>query len=357
MLSSQSSDSNNIHAVAELQDNDVLCGRSKKAGNWPGNIRFRYLVKAWAEKYDLSADPHSRDIIANKVLASIRDSGGRFLQLQEESTNDDDPNRWVKVAEATVRTKVKQALRDVTKTSRSKRKRSSELALRSMDVDDLNPRPIEEMVRSASASPFIDPTLNLDLEPRPIEEMVRSASMVDSASDILPLHHQMLRRQHSMPIVGQHQYQLPLTVIPHAAEARGPFTMYPPSQQQQQQHHQQLPADLMSIWRLQQDNASRRVAGHMEYESPMERLLHDPHSSLTISGRCIPAFQSSNSSVIAKSSADLFDEAIQEQLVVDEVRSGLSEGDHPPLKCSEVDDDESSEDHKPSANSSRQSSF
>lgn len=333
------------HEVGEPQNADVLLGRGKRAVNWEGNVRFRRLVKAWAGEYEKSTDPQKRDNIANRVMASIKESGGRFLQHE---IGNDTPKVWVTISETTTRTKVKQALRDVTKMSRTKKKRPAVVALRpnaTASIPDLEPRPIEEIVRSASTSHLVEPTRSLLLG------------------------HELLRRQQSMPSVE------PLPVFPHAAPSvqLEPLPLHAPSS------HQQLP-EFNSILRRQQDILSLQLAarGNQSFSSAppshidsqqqhhqallmgVERLLHSSsmpsRSSIPPGSEDYMIGQAANSpAIVARRSTVLLDEAIQEQLNVDQMRRRRSLDEQSDLGSFLFEDDEDvneveTNDRKPPAN-------
>jgi hypothetical protein len=143
----------------------VLLGRGKRAIQWAGNVRLRSLVKMWAREYDCSIDPQIRDTIANRVIAAIREAGGRFLQQQEPADYYDrmhQPTPWIVIPETSVRTKVKQALRDAAKKMTRTRKQQPSISSSMADAVAYD----AQRMRSRS----------VDLEPRPIEEIMRTSS-------------------------------------------------------------------------------------------------------------------------------------------------------------------------------------
>jgi hypothetical protein len=145
--------------VVQPLESDVLLGRGKRAISWRGNVRFRNIVKAWTVEYGNSVDPQIRDSIANRVMATITEEGGRFLQRQQRADHDiTQPSAWVVIPEASVRTKVKQALRDASKMPRTRKQ-----------------RPISSVGAAASTAQRRR-SHSLDLEPRPIEEILRTSS-------------------------------------------------------------------------------------------------------------------------------------------------------------------------------------
>jgi hypothetical protein len=192
--------------VEQPLERDVLLGRGKRAINWSGNVRFRNLVKTWAGEYEKSTDPQIRDTIANRVMAVIREDGGRFLQLMvadnaEEGSSSSQPNTWVIISEASARTKVKQALRDVCKTSRTRQKPRTLATSSSVPAD-----------AATGADPLVSRRLDdhsaVDLEPRPIEEIMRTSS----GTMVAPVSFEALQRQQ------RPQQQQPLMQLPTAAD-------------------------------------------------------------------------------------------------------------------------------------------
>jgi hypothetical protein len=157
--SAMGSDKKNPQVVQPLEA-DVLLGRGKRAISRSGNVRFRNIIKAWTVEYGNSIDPHIRDSIANRVMATVREEGGRFLQQQQRADHDiTQPSTWVVIPEASVRTKVKQALRDASKMPRCTRKHRA-----------------TSMAGAAASATQRQRSHSVDLEPRPIEEILRTSS-------------------------------------------------------------------------------------------------------------------------------------------------------------------------------------
>jgi hypothetical protein len=101
--------------VVDVAEHDVLLGRGKRSNNWPGNIRFRKLVDAEQNAYMTASDDTTRDAIAFEIANAIERQGGRFLRETVVEVNGAPRSAWMVVEGATIRTKVKQALRDSAK--------------------------------------------------------------------------------------------------------------------------------------------------------------------------------------------------------------------------------------------------
>lgn len=96
----------------EILNCDVLLGRGKSIHCHPGNIGYRRAIKERCRLYKSKDDAQEKDDIALEVIQSVKDAGGRFLRPVGCTS------RWEECAGAVVRTKVKQALRDIIKERR-----------------------------------------------------------------------------------------------------------------------------------------------------------------------------------------------------------------------------------------------
>ena len=90
---------------AEINSNDVLCGRGGLTNSHVGNKRFRDVVAEYQLEY-LKARKNDKKGIARKILARIDDNGGRFLQRNVSS------NVWSLASEKRALEKTSQALRE-----------------------------------------------------------------------------------------------------------------------------------------------------------------------------------------------------------------------------------------------------
>ena len=88
---------------------DVLLGRGKLIHTHPGNILYRKAIKARSRLYQREENQGGKQEIAVEVIQEVRDRGGRFLRPSGDNGN------WEECPGSVVRTKVKQALRDIIK--------------------------------------------------------------------------------------------------------------------------------------------------------------------------------------------------------------------------------------------------
>ena len=95
--------------------NDVLCGRGSGVNAYPGNVKFRELVKARKAEYK-NAKRHLKIPITKEIIQCIKnlDPPGRFLVR-------DETNEWREYTEEQAMVKTAQALREgATKNDRPK---------------------------------------------------------------------------------------------------------------------------------------------------------------------------------------------------------------------------------------------
>jgi hypothetical protein len=216
-----------------------LLGRGKRAINWGGNVRFRNLVKRWAGEYEKSTDPQNRDSIANRIMATIQEDGGRFLQLLAADSSQDDitttatitsytpghpvtANTWVVISDTSARTKVKQALRDVSKVSRTRQKQrqtTTSTATSPPTSSSVMPAAAASAAASSVARRSDDDHSAVDfgdLEPRPIEEILRTSSSGTMLYRPPSLELLLLQQQQQQQ---QPQQNVPMVLIAEAAAA------------------------------------------------------------------------------------------------------------------------------------------
>ena len=107
--------SNNDKPSLELNENDVVCEKGRgDHERWPGNKLYRYLVKINKESYN-DLTPMERSEIIGKIISTVREKKGWFVQLDEES------GRWTHLCEEKVRKKVSDDLRREVRRKREKR--------------------------------------------------------------------------------------------------------------------------------------------------------------------------------------------------------------------------------------------
>mmetsp|Transcript_27998 Transcript_27998/g.68164 ORF Transcript_27998/g.68164 Transcript_27998/m.68164 type:complete len:216 (-) Transcript_27998:43-690(-) len=95
-------DSANIPGLSAA---DVLCGRDKVSHAHVGNKRFRQIIEKNREEYQTAPSRDAKTTITCRIVAMIRDSGGRFLKQNAKT------NEWEDVGDGYAREKVSHALR------------------------------------------------------------------------------------------------------------------------------------------------------------------------------------------------------------------------------------------------------
>lgn len=99
--------------IYKIQPTDVLCGRGGETNHHPGNIQYRLLVKAFQPLY-VSAKRREKPLIAQCIVYSVRQVGGRFLKRSTTTASKDKMNckEWEDVGNTKAREKTSQALRE-----------------------------------------------------------------------------------------------------------------------------------------------------------------------------------------------------------------------------------------------------
>jgi hypothetical protein len=106
-LSLDRHDTPEIKVEVEAMTRDILLGRGKPLQRHPGNVRFRELIACHAGKYELG-DRFQKTVIAADVVATIRESDGRFLKPYGEGG-------WGEIDDNTARLKVAHTFRTLRK--------------------------------------------------------------------------------------------------------------------------------------------------------------------------------------------------------------------------------------------------
>ncbi|KAL3933413.1 MAG: hypothetical protein SGBAC_010411 [Bacillariaceae sp.] len=91
--------------IPGLSAADVLCGRDKISHAHIGNKRFRQIIETHREEYQTAPSRDSKTTITCRIVAMIRESGGRFLKQNAKT------NQWEDVGDGYAREKVSHALR------------------------------------------------------------------------------------------------------------------------------------------------------------------------------------------------------------------------------------------------------
>lgn len=94
-------------------ENDIIFGRGKSANTHPGNIRYRELVEKNKPLYHaLGRSNTKKKAFTLKLLQTIKDYGGRFLELDDVKTGE-----YCEVSDDKAREKISQRLREPTRPS------------------------------------------------------------------------------------------------------------------------------------------------------------------------------------------------------------------------------------------------
>eukprot|EP00567_Pseudictyota_dubia_P006260 CAMPEP_0197433104 /NCGR_PEP_ID=MMETSP1175-20131217/1035_1 /TAXON_ID=1003142 /ORGANISM="Triceratium dubium, Strain CCMP147" /LENGTH=264 /DNA_ID=CAMNT_0042961375 /DNA_START=193 /DNA_END=987 /DNA_ORIENTATION=+ len=94
-----------VKSICDFTEADVLCGRGGGTNNHAGNKYFRKLVEEHRDQYFL-AKKLEKAQISRKIVAIIRDRGGRYLR-RDESTR-----KWCDIGDKQATLKTSQALRE-----------------------------------------------------------------------------------------------------------------------------------------------------------------------------------------------------------------------------------------------------
>jgi len=90
--------------VLKVEPTDVLCGRGGETNHHLGNVQYRLLVKTFQPLY-VSAKRRDKPLIAQCIVYSVRQVGGRFLKRANDK-------EWKDVGNTKAREKTSQALRE-----------------------------------------------------------------------------------------------------------------------------------------------------------------------------------------------------------------------------------------------------
>jgi hypothetical protein len=93
-------------AFPELQEHDVLLGRSPIYYNQPGNQRFLKVLKPKYQPFYKAAAKAKKRGFAQRMVDEIYKLGGRFLEYEADVSD------WVEVSNEVAREKAAQALRE-----------------------------------------------------------------------------------------------------------------------------------------------------------------------------------------------------------------------------------------------------
>jgi hypothetical protein len=92
--------------VDEITELDVLCGRGGRSNHWPGNKRYRRVIKEMKNTYKSSEGRKSKTGLSRAIVDHVLGYGGRFVREEDES------GRYYVLTKAESRVKTSQALRE-----------------------------------------------------------------------------------------------------------------------------------------------------------------------------------------------------------------------------------------------------
>ena len=98
-----------INSVAPQAMDVLMGGRGNRNHENSGNTRLRELIQSLQERYN-SASKFDKTVLAQMIVRSIQDKGGRFLKKQED--------RWVEVSDDQAREKVAHSFRNNRRTKK-----------------------------------------------------------------------------------------------------------------------------------------------------------------------------------------------------------------------------------------------
>jgi hypothetical protein len=128
--------------TGNIGGNDVLCGRGGATNNHVGNKHFRAIVAEYQTEY-LEARKEEKAVIARRIVARVRENGGRFLK------RDDATSMWVEVSVEKSVAKTSQALREGLHV-RQKTIRPEKMPRRYSETSDESPRKRARLVSSSA---------------------------------------------------------------------------------------------------------------------------------------------------------------------------------------------------------------
>jgi hypothetical protein len=115
--------------ISQILEDDVLCGRGGETNHHPGNIKYRQLVKCYQPLYIISKR-RDKPRIAQKIVLTVRQRGGRFLKKDTKS------NTWRDVGNTKAREKTSQALREGAPELRNGKEESEPTPTRSSTISN-----------------------------------------------------------------------------------------------------------------------------------------------------------------------------------------------------------------------------
>ena len=121
-------ESEESEAILDPGPYDVLMGRGAPSTDFSGNMKFRELVKQHRDEYVNAKRRKDKQVIAGKIIETVKNNGGRFLERVESfrKTTKSGETKKVTIWQAvndrkTLLVKVKQLMRDVGPEAQEKR--------------------------------------------------------------------------------------------------------------------------------------------------------------------------------------------------------------------------------------------
>jgi hypothetical protein len=96
---------------------DVLMGTDKLTHLHTGNMRYKFLIDEYQERYDICVTRIDKTIITSAIVMKVKEFGGRFLLRKKGETN------WSEADDSLAREKVANAFRGRRKTAIARSKR------------------------------------------------------------------------------------------------------------------------------------------------------------------------------------------------------------------------------------------
>jgi hypothetical protein len=118
-------------SLSDIRENDVVCEKGRgDHERWPGNKLYRYLVKVNKESYN-DLTPMERSEVIGKIITTIREKSGWFVQVDEES------GQWNELSEEKVRKKVSDDLRREVRRRRERRSNNTAFSAKLKALKDV----------------------------------------------------------------------------------------------------------------------------------------------------------------------------------------------------------------------------
>lgn len=155
-------------------EQDVICGRGRKAFNHIGNERFRKLVESRLEEYSNASAKLEKSYILSDIVCEVRQRSPQGGFVKRDSSS----GRWYEVGDFLAREKTSQAFRDAlhdqyksSNTAKKKRRQAEHYDKGYLDhssTSSLNHSSTSSILHGSSSSLSFDPTGIMHLGKPPI---------------------------------------------------------------------------------------------------------------------------------------------------------------------------------------------